>query len=103
VAPADPSTVYISSSNGLFKSLDSGRTWDFAHEGIKATRVPALAVAPSQPTTVLIEYEGCEMMGSYDSGDNWDYLGYFLICGNVCDILINPLDEDVVLALEGDG
>ncbi|MFB0554295.1 MAG: hypothetical protein ACETWQ_13390 [Phycisphaerae bacterium] len=103
VAPADPSTVYISSSNGLFKSLDSGNTWDFAHEGIKATRVPALAVAPSKPTTVLIEYEGCEMMGSYDSGNNWDYLGYFVICGNVCDILINPLDENVVLALEGDG
>lgn len=103
VAPADPSTVYISSSNGLFKSLDSGRTWDFAHEGIKATRVPALAVAPTEPTTVLIEYEGCEMMGSYDSGDNWEYLGYFLICGNVCDIIINPLDEDIVLALEGDG
>jgi photosystem II stability/assembly factor-like uncharacterized protein len=103
VAPATPSTVYVSSSNGLFKSLDSGRTWDFAHEGIKATRVPALAVAPSKPTTVLIEYEGCEMMGSYDSGNNWDYLGYFVICGNVCDILINPLDEDVVLALEGDG
>jgi photosystem II stability/assembly factor-like uncharacterized protein len=85
------------------KSSDSGSTWDFAHEGIKATRVPALAVAPSKPTTVLIEYEGCEMMGSYDSGNNWDYLGYFVICGNVCDILINPLDENVVLALEGDG
>ena len=103
VAPAAPSTVYVSSSNGLFKSSDSGSTWDFAHEGIKATRVSALAVAPSKPTTVLIEYEGCEMMGSYDSGNNWDYLGYFVICGNVCDILINPLDENVVLALEGDG
>jgi len=103
VAPAAPSTVYVSSSNGLFKSSDSGSTWDFAHEGIHATRVSALAVAPSKPTTILIEYEGCEMMGSYDSGNNWDYLGYFVICGNVCDILINPLDENVVLALEGDG
>jgi photosystem II stability/assembly factor-like uncharacterized protein len=103
VAPSAPSTVYVSSSNGLFKSSDSGNTWDFAHEGIHATRVSALAVAPSKPTTVLIEYEGCEMMGSYDSGNNWDYLGYFVICGNVCDILINPLDENVVLALEGDG
>jgi len=103
VAPAEPSTVYVSSSNGFFKSSDSGNTWDFAHEGIHATRVPALAVAPSNPTTVLIEYDGCEVMGSYDSGNNWDYLGYFIICGNVCDILINPLDENVVLALEGAG
>jgi len=103
VAPAEPSTVYISSSNGFFKSSDSGNTWNFAHEDIHATRVSALAVAPSNPTTVLIEYDGCEVMGSYDSGNNWDYLGYFVICGNVCDILINPLDENVVLALEGDG
>ena len=103
VAPAAPSEVYLSSNNGLFKSSDSGNTWDFAHEGIYAARVSALAIAPSQPATVLIEYEGCEVMGSYDSGDNWNYLGYFVICGNVCDILIDPLDENVVLALEGDG
>jgi photosystem II stability/assembly factor-like uncharacterized protein len=103
VAPAAPSTVYVSTDNGLFKSSDSGNSWDFAHEGIHATTITALAVAPSQPKTVLVEYDGVGLMGSYDNGDNWDYLGYFVGCGNVCDILVNPLNENAVLALEGAG
>jgi len=103
VAGAAPSTVYISTYNGFFKSIDSGNSWAIAHEGIHATRITALAVAPSQPSTVIVEYDGCGLMGSYDSGDNWDYLGYFVGCGNVCDILIDPDNVDAVLALEGSG
>lgn len=103
VARAAPSTVYISTYNGFFKSIDSGNSWAIAHEGIHATRITALAVAPSQPSTVIVEYDGCGLMGSYNSGANWDYLGYFVGCGNVCDILINPDNVDAVLALEGSG
>lgn len=103
VAPAAPSTVYVSTYTGLFKSSDSGNNWESAHEGIHAITIPALAVAPSRPATVLVEYSGCGIMGSYNSGDGWDYLGYFLGCGNVCDILINPLNENEVLTLEGPG
>jgi len=103
VAPAEHSTIYVSTYNGFFKSADSGNSWDAAHEGIHATRITALAVAPSQPTTVLVEYDGVGLMGSYNSGESWDYLGYFVGCGNVCDILINPLNENAVLALEGSG
>ncbi|MCG7852486.1 MAG: hypothetical protein MIO92_08185 [Methanosarcinaceae archaeon] len=103
VARAAPSTVYISTYNGFFKSIDSGNSWAIAHEGIHATRITALAVAPSQPSTVIVEYDGCGLMGSYTSGANWDYLGYFVGCGNVCDIIINPDNADAVLALEGSG
>jgi photosystem II stability/assembly factor-like uncharacterized protein len=103
VAPADPSTIYVSTDSGLVKSSDSGNTWNFAHEGIHTTTITALAVAPSQPKTVLVEYDGVGLMGSYDNGDNWHYLGYFVGCGNVCDILVNPLNENSVLALEGAG
>lgn len=103
VAPAANSTIYLSTNNGLFKSLDSGNTWGSAHEGIHATTITSLAVAPSQPANILAEYDGCGLMGTYDSGDNWDYLGDFVGCGNVCDIIINPLNENVVLALEGSG
>jgi len=103
VARASPSTIYISTYNGLFKSSDSGNSWTIAHEGIHATRITALAVAPSEPSTVIVEYDGCGLMGTYNSGLSWDYLGYFVGCGNVCDIIINPDDADAVLALEGSG
>jgi photosystem II stability/assembly factor-like uncharacterized protein len=103
VAHEDPSRIYLSTYFGLFKSSDSGYNWTLAHEGIHATRITALAVAPSRPSTVIVEYDRCGLMGSYDRGDNWDYLGYFVGCGNVCDILINPDNADAVLALEGFG
>ena len=103
VARASPSTIYISTYNGLFKSSDSGNSWTTAHEGIHATRITALAVARSRPSTVIVEYDGCGLMGTYNSGASWDYLGYFVGCGNVCDIIINPDDANAVLALEGSG
>ena len=103
VAPADHSTVYVSTDNGLSKSSDSGNNWGFSHEGIHAAKVTAIAVAPSNPTTVLLEYDGVGMMGSYDSGGKWADLGYFVGCGNVCDIVVNPTNENSVLALEGAG
>ncbi|MHC4457690.1 MAG: hypothetical protein ACYS0I_11510 [Planctomycetota bacterium] len=103
IAQDFPSTIYISTLYGFYRSMDSGNTWNPAHEGIYTTRIPALAVAPSQPRTVLIEYDGCGVMGSYNSGDNWNFLGYFVACGNVCDILINPSDPNTILALEGAG
>ncbi|MHC4205711.1 MAG: VPS10 domain-containing protein [Planctomycetota bacterium] len=103
VADAAPSTVYISTYNGFFKSIDSGDNWHIAHKGIHATIITAMAIAPSQPSTLIVEYDGCGLMGSYDSGANWDYLGYFVGCGNVCDIIINPDNADTVLALEGSG
>ena len=102
VAPANPSTIYVCTHSNFCKSLDSGQTWDFTYS-INATSITAIAVAPSQPTTILIERARHGVMGSYDSGGTWTDLGYFVRCGNVCDIIINPLDENVVLALEGDG
>ena len=76
-------------------------SWESVGPGVE--RVPAIAVAPSQPKTILIECTNRGVMGSYDSGQTWVDLGYFVGCGNVCDIVINPLDENVVLALEGEG
>jgi len=76
-------------------------SWESVGPGIE--RVPAIAVAPSQPTTILIECTDRGVMGSYDSGRSWVDVGYFVGCGNVCDIVINPADENVVLALEGEG
>ena len=103
VAPADPSTIYVSSILGFFKSNDSGQTWFTSHEDINATVIPAFAVAKSQPQTLVIEDYGVSMMLSHDSGESWLQAGYFGDCGNIADIIINPENPNLVLALEGDG
>lgn len=103
VAPANPSTIYVSSILGFFKSIDSGKTWFTAHNGINATVIPAFAVAKSRPQTLVIEDYGVNVMLSHDSGQSWSEAGYFGDCGVIADIVINPQQANIVLAIEGDG
>ncbi len=101
VAPADPSRIYASSITGLYKSLDSGATWGTAHEGIYAASIPVLAV---DQWKIIVQNSGYLM--AYDRRGrtpSWQDVVTPESCGEVCDILINPNDNDTVLILEGYG
>jgi photosystem II stability/assembly factor-like uncharacterized protein len=101
IAPADPSKVYVASYDGLYKSSDSGVNWDSAHNGIYAARIAALAVAP---ITVIVQNSGLLMEYSRRGRTTaWHDLVTPESCGEVCDILINPDNSDIVLILEGYG
>ena len=103
VAQASPSSVYVSTDFGLFKSPDSGATWAAAHNNICCTKIPAMALAPSDPSRVFVEHNGCGVLKSITSGGSWTDLGYFVACGNVAALLVNPSDPNTILALEGFG
>ena len=101
VGQADPSRIYASSRTGLYKSLDSGTTWDSAHGGIYAARIAALDVDPS---TLIVQNSGFLMAYSRRGRTaTWHDLVTPPSCGEVCDILINPDNSDIVLILEGYG
>lgn len=103
IPAVSPSTVLISTSLGLFKSTNGGENWAASDEGIYACRIPALAAAPSCPTTLFIEKQGCNVLDSHDSGNTWTDLPAFLICGNICALVVHRQNPDIVLALEGGG
>ena len=100
VAPANPSTVYVSTRSGLVKSADRGQSWDSAHEGIYAASISALAADSSG---VIIQKSGYLM--AYGSGGTatWQDIVTPVSCGAVCDILLNPVNPDIVLILEDYG
>jgi len=103
-ALANPSTVYISTYAGLYKSPDSGATWASAHWGLRAAMISALAVSPSK---LLIQSNDYLMAHNRarnrDADSDWGYVVTPESCGVVCDILINPDNPDTVLILEGYG
>ena len=65
--------------------------------------VRSIAIAPSQPSTVFVECTGVGVYATTDSGTTWTPKGYFVVCGNVCDLEIHGANPNVVLALEGSG
>ena len=89
VAPSDTSIIYagtgdiitggsINEGNGVYKSVDAGRTW--RHLGLDSTRqIPSILVDPRDPNLVLIAAQGdvhrkSEMRGvfrSADGGKTW--------------------------------
>jgi len=101
IAPADPSKIYVASYDGLYKSPDFGVNWDSAHNGIYASSIAALAATPS---TVIVQNSGLLMEYSRRGRTTaWHDLVTPESCGEVCDILINPDNSDIVLILEGYG
>jgi len=100
VAPANPSTVYVSTRSGLFKSADRGESWGTADEGIYAASISALAADSSG---LIIQKSGYLMAYRAGGTATWQDIVTPVSCGTVCDILINPVNPDIVLILEDYG
>src|SRR5207245_1920279 len=89
VAPSDPNLIYvgmcdlssgggINEGNGVYKSVDAGRTWQ--HLGLDSTKqIPSILVDPHDPNLVMIAAQGdvhkkSESRGvfrSTDGGKTW--------------------------------
>src|SRR5881396_1890310 len=89
VAPSDPNLIYvgmgdlisgggINEGNGVYKSVDAGKTWQ--HLGLDGTRqIPSILVDPRDPNLVLIAAQGdvhkkSETRGAFrstDGGKTW--------------------------------
>ncbi len=76
VAPSDPNIVYagsgdgtgrVNEGNGVYKSIDAGKTWQ--HMGLDDTKeIPALLVDPHDPNYVLLAAQGHLFEKSEDRG-----------------------------------
>jgi photosystem II stability/assembly factor-like uncharacterized protein len=84
--PSRRGTFYMAPNNGgVWKTVDSGRTWDPIFEGQDTGSIGALAVAPSDPDTIYVgSGEGLRrpdlstgdgMYVSHDAGATWTHLG----------------------------
>src|SRR2546423_5924084 len=104
--PGDPSTYYAgAASGGVWKSTDGGNAWEPVFDKQPAAAIGAIAVAPSDPSTVWVgtgeawAIRDSDVMGngvylSTDSGKSWNHVGLDET-GRIGRILVHPTNPDV--------
>ncbi|HEY2796269.1 MAG TPA: hypothetical protein VGK26_00135 [Thermoanaerobaculia bacterium] len=70
---ADPGSLCVGTSAGVFRSRDHGTSWDSISGGLTgdALSVAAVAVAPSDPS-VLIATTAAGLFRTFDGGSTWN-------------------------------
>ncbi len=97
-------TCYGWGSSGFYRSDDRGANWTSSHDGMRIGSVTSLSVSPSNPDRIYADMDDVQMFYTTDCGTSWDTCGYFLSCGNICDIAVaGGADTDILYALEGSG
>lgn len=100
VAPATPSTLYTATYLGLFKSTDSCSHWSTCHNGILNSDICAISISRSNPSIIFAEHVSWGVRATTNGGTTWLDKGYFVDCGNLCDILIHPTNPNIIYGLK---
>ncbi len=105
--PGDPSTYYVgAASGGVWKSTNSGTTWNPIFDSQPVAAIGALAVASSDHKVVWagtgeawairdVDMTGDGVYKSTDEGKTWTHMGLDAT-GRIGRIVIHPTNPDVV-------
>lgn len=106
VAPTAPSTLYLGTRNGLFKSTDSAATWQRVAGDLPRRRIQDLAVDPTDSDIVYAAMRP-ELYKSENGGETWEELDIELsdtdYGGVTIDIDPNDSQSIKVADTEGEG
>lgn len=104
--PSNASVVYARSlrindgppiGEGILKSLDGGRTWSPANEGLPAL-LYTLLISPSRPSTLYAAGQE-QIFRSTDGGSHWSAVSEPRLPRSLA---VSPSDPDTLLAIVGD-
>ncbi len=73
--PTKPNILYIATNDYIFKSRDTGQTWETVSKGMTHSRVIALAVDPLLPANVYAGTKGDAVFKSFSGGQQWRSMG----------------------------
>ena len=105
--PGDPRTFYFGAvGGGVWKSGNAGRSWAPVTDGVAVASIGAIAVAPSDPSTVYAGsgeadmrsdiIHGNGMYRSTDAGATWTHAG-LADSRQIARILVDPHDPKTLL------
>ena len=100
INPAIPSTLYVGTfSDGVYRSVDSGRHWALINSGMRdyIAVVNGLAINPKNPTTLY----AATTMGAYrtlDNGGSWERIVEGLDSLFIVSLAVDPENPAIVYA-----
>jgi photosystem II stability/assembly factor-like uncharacterized protein len=96
-------TAFTGNGYGFFRSTDTGTTWSESNSGLTIGKILALGTTPGNPARFFMQMEDVGVYRTTDNGSSWTRLGTPLSCGDFCEIVVHPTDQNTILALEGAG
>lgn len=69
--PKDPDIVYVLTHDAVLKTRDGGGEWQSIFAGMTQSRVLAVGLDPSVPSTVYLGTKDDGVYKSYDGGQHW--------------------------------
>lgn len=100
--PISSNIVYVGSSSGVIKSVDTGESWILINDGLPSEEpynVYEVVFHPNDPDYIYIA-TATGVYGSRDAGDNWEPL---LTDIDTRSIIFDPDDEETLFAGTNNG
>lgn len=96
IDPSNPSSLFVGSPEGLYKSEDGGVSWNTVNSGFsgKSQTITGIAISSSNPDIVYASTIG-GLMKSSDAGKSWKSAG---VANPVNCVAIHPFNPDMVYA-----
>ena len=115
-APSDPDTIYLATGSedgsfhgeGIWRSVDSGQTWEHVDNILKNEIVMALAVHPDDPQNLIAGVwngvaQGDGIYYSDDGGDTWEHSLGLGDRDEVRDLAFDPINPQIIYAATNQG
>lgn len=100
--PAKPHIVYVATDEGVYKSTDTGASWNRLNGELARTRVISLAIDPMLPANIFAGTMGDGTYKSFDGGRTWHQFNTGIQKGTISaivnQIVFNPLRTDIIYA-----
>ena len=106
IDPRDPDVMYVGTQDaGIYKSVDSGASWQPANQGLSHATILSLAIDPQEPRRL---YAGIFNDGLYkatDGGAHWEAVSIIVKSSwrNVSTVIVDPRNGQHVYYTNGTG
>ena len=101
--PNHADTVYLTTDQGLFRTVDGGATWTLLSQSLDVSESSVLAIDPTRSASLYLSRSGSGLYRSTDGGASWTLSRTGLPQSSIGSIAIDPLHAATLFASTPDG